>query len=329
MKKRLLTYALLTSPILALYGISPVYIFNLLPLQDAALLFVGLTISFFIFWLINIYLITKVQFKQKRSLYLVSFGITYLMQLPRVFIAPPSPFKSSIEQFFVYPLIMVGAINAIILIICNSLITEQEKKDAEVEIEKLKVQNLEAQKQVLMQQLNPHFLFNALSVLKSLIKEDADVAEDYSIKLSDFLRYSVESHKTELVRLSDELKFVKDYIELQKVRFENAFNFTLHIPNDKLNDKIPVFALQTLIENAFKHNYFTEKKPLNIHISYENEKIVVSNNKLLNKMAEKTETGLTNLNRRYELITGKVIEVIETEEAFCVKIPLIQTPPSV
>ena len=188
---------------------------------------------------------------------------------------------------------------------------------------------MEAQKQVLMQQLNPHFLFNALSVLKSLIKEDADVAEDYSIKLSDFLRYSVESHKTELVRLSDELKFVKDYIELQKVRFENAFNFTLHIPNDKLNDKIPVFALQTLIENAFKHNYFTEKKPLNIHISYENEKIVVSNNKLLNKMAEKTETGLTNLNRRYELITGKVIEVIETEEAFCVKIPLIQTPPSV
>ena len=84
-----------------------------------------------------------------------------------------------------------------------------------------------------------------------------------------------------------------------------------------------MYALQTLVENAFKHNYFTAKKPLNIHIFYENDKIVVSNNKILNPMSEKMGTGLVNLNRRYELILGKGIEVKETEQSFKVAIPLI------
>jgi LytS/YehU family sensor histidine kinase len=159
--------------------------------------------------------------------------------------------------------------------------------------------------------------------LKSLIKEDAEVAEDYAVKLSDFLRYSVDSHKTELVRLDQELTFVNNYIELQKVRFEDAFEFSYSIPPAVLSHKIPVFALQTLIENAFKHNYFTSKKRLNITITYQNGQLMVANNKVSIRLAERTQTGLSNLNKRYELITGKGIQVVETDDAFCVSINLI------
>jgi LytS/YehU family sensor histidine kinase len=195
---------------------------------------------------------------------------------------------------------------------------------AEIENRELKFQNSEAQKQLLLRQLHPHFLFNALSVLKSLIKERPDTAEDYSLKLSDFLRYSAKASAQTLVTLREELEFTTGYIELQKVRFENTFSFSTLIPPEAMNFRVPVYAIQTLVENVFKHNYFTEKNPLKIEVSYHNHKLTVVNNKVSIKFTERSGTGLVNLNQRHQLVTGKEIDIVETENSFSVTIHLME-----
>ena len=327
MKKRLYINALLTSPLIAVYGVSPFYIFEKVSFYDVSRMAIGLTVLMLVFWGINIFLLHKITEEKNLLRYILSFSIVFFIQILFKFLGQFTQTVTVVSEtgnkYFIYPLIVTFAINTIILIICHSITLEKKKKDADNEIEQLKIGQLEAEKQMLIQQLQPHFLFNSPSVLKSLIQDDKAEAENYTMKLSDFLRYSVQSHNKDVVTLAEELQFTNDYIELQKVRFDDSFNCKIDLPNEILTQQMPVYALQTLVENAFKHNYFTAKKPLNIHIFYENDKIVVSNNKILNSMSEKMGTGLANLNRRYELILGKDIEVLETEQSFRVTIPLI------
>lgn len=151
-----------------------------------------------------------------------------------------------------------------------------------------------------------------------MIKERPDDAEDYTVKLSEFLRYSVESHKNDVVTVAEELRFVDDYLALQKVRFDNSFACNIAVPNEVLSALVPVFSLQTLVENAFKHNYFTEVRPLRIGIGFGDGKIHVTNNKVSMNISNTTSTGLTNPDKRCQLITGKPVEVTETENEFSV-----------
>ena len=141
--------------------------------------------------------------------------------------------------------------------------------------------------------------------------------------MSDFLRYSIKSYSYDVVSLEEELKFTNDYIELQKVRFQNAFSVTIAISEKMLYNKIPVYALQSLVENAIKHNAFTEKNPLHIKIECSNMLLKVSNNKLKKRAHENTGTGLINLNKRYQMITGKAIEIEDSKNEFCVNLNLI------
>jgi two-component system, LytTR family, sensor kinase len=330
--KRLLITALISSPIMALYGITPVYLFNKVP--PAFLLFggTGIMINVFIYWLVNIWLI---KFVNKHGKVWVWYLCSYLfvlishagLGLLRNRIAPPlmNDMELQIDKhiFIAYPLISILALNTIILIICNAVLASQKNKNAELEIEQLKVNNLEAQKQALLQQLHPHFLFNTLSVLKSLIKENPDEAENYSVKLSEFLRYSIQVQKKDMVTVGEELKFTNDYIDLQKVRFENSLICKINIPEAVYQMQIPAFALQTLVENAIKHNSFTEKQPLHITIEYAANAITISNNKMLAKTTDTTGTGLENLNQRYKIIANKEIEITDGKEEFSVLVHLL------
>lgn len=255
---------------------------------------------------------------------LLSYFLTFFSNIIKGPFRPIVDFNSALQDYLIYPIVATIALNTIILIIINLIIEEQEKLEAKSIIADLNIKKLEAENQVLLQQLQPHFLFNTLSVLKSLIKEDPDLAEAYSIKLSEFLRYAVESHNTEMVSLENEMKFVNNYIDLQKIRFDNAFTFESKIPEEIMHLEVPVFAIQTLVENAFKHNYFTEKRPLKIVIDYEAEKLQVWNNIVSLKLTERAGTGLANLKKRVEFLTKSSIEVQETETHFSVKIPVIE-----
>jgi two-component system LytT family sensor kinase len=331
--KRFTRTALISSPILALYGVTPFYIFNKVPISFILIGGLTIMINVFILWAINIFVIKHSGSQKKWKWYSLSYTFTIVFHFAILFVRellqPPSFITEGELSFgkdilIAYPFASVLAINTIILIICNSILATQKNKDAEIEIQKLRVSNLEAQKQVLMQQLQPHFLFNTLSVLKSLIKENPDEAENYSIKLSEFLRYTVQVHKSDLVSLDQELKFTNDYIDLQKVRFGNSIIFKVTIPHNTYEMQIPAYALQTLVENAIKHNSFTEKRPLFITIEYvAGDAISVRNNKMLTKTTDTTGTGLRNLNQRYKIIANKEIEITDTKDEFVAKVHLL------
>ena len=176
---------------------------------------------------------------------------------------------------------------------------------------------------MLLQQLQPHFLFNALSTLKSLISENPTKAEDYTVRLSEFLRYSIQAKNNEVVLLADSIKFTEDYVELQKVRFGDSFDCKIDIPEVELQKKVPIYAVQTLVENAIKHNAFNDKYPLFIQILMDGRRLKVINNLIPKKVKTNSGTGLENLNQRYQMIGNVEIEVIKTEQHFMVFINLL------
>jgi two-component system, LytTR family, sensor kinase len=322
MIKKLYKVAFISSPIVSLVGSVPLVIFEKIQMPKILFLWFLLACIIFIFWNINIFILSKI----KDSSSLKRYGLSYLsvlsVQVLNIFLTINFHLKpDEINVFF--PLVPAIAINTLILILSNLIILQFQKENAELEVKQLKVNNLEAQKMILLQQLQPHFLFNALSTLKSLISENPTNAEDYTVRLSDFLRYSVQAKNNEVVSLTDELVFTKNYIELQKVRFENSFICQIDIPGQYLANKIPVYALQTLVENAIKHNSFTDKKPLLIEVSVENNRIKVSNNLLSKTLQTLSGTGLQNLNQRYQLIANSEIEIVKTERNFTVFIDLL------
>lgn len=322
-KKKLYLYAFASTPLIALYGISPLYIF-LDPVPDKFILgILTLTLVILTHWIVILNVLLKTAQLTLWKRYALSVLASFALQFVGALIRQQFTVDDRVKEFFLYPIVLGFAITAVILIICNSILLAYKAKGAETLIEQLKIEKLESQKQVLMQQLQPHFLFNSISVLKSLIRENIKAAENYAVKLSNFLRYSVASHKNSTVTLKEELQFVADYVDLQKMRFQDSFYYELTIPEDVMDRHLPVYALQTLIENAFKHNYFTEKRPLRITVTYENDHIRVWNNKEAIRLTERSATGLANLNKRYQLITEKNIKINDTDTSFCVRIPLL------
>lgn len=207
------------------------------------------------------------------------------------------------DQNAFYPYLMGFAINTIILIFINSELIRERKDKAEAEIQALKLKNMEAQHHLLMRQFQPHFLFNALSTLKSLIKIDQKEADNYLLKLSEFLRFSVVAKDQPLVALEKELKFTEEYLDMQSIRFEDAIFYEVDISKDVMRLSIPVFALQSLVENAIKHNGFSEENPMTIHIENEADKLSISNNKIPKKssIAIKQDCNRSTKDTNYSL----------------------------
>ncbi len=201
-----------------------------------------------------------------------------------------------------------------------------EIKEAELRSEQLKKENLLAQYQSLKHQIEPHFLFNCLSVLSSIIHDDVNLADQFIIRLSKTLRYIIEKNEFSLATLTEELQVVEDYIFLIKTRFGDAVKIITYrngLDPDEIN--IPPATIQMLIENAVKHNKFSNTNPLLIEIVLNNETIVVLNS--INKRSiteSSTKIGLKNIERRYELISGEKIGVTENKESFIVSLPVLK-----
>ncbi len=187
----------------------------------------------------------------------------------------------------------------------------------------LREQNLIFQNETLKSQVNPHFLFNSLNTLSSLVNTQTEIANHFINKLSTIYRYILDNSSKVKVPLKDELDFIKDYFYLHQIRNEGKMLLTIDVRNDFNFEILPV-SLQLLIENAIKHNMATLEKPLRISVYMEEQHIVVKNN--MQKMATQlvsTKIGLKNLNERVRLITGKEITIEETTSDFIVKVPLL------
>lgn len=324
MKNRLKRIAVITSPIIAAYGVAPIFLLKSVDTIPLIIAFLSHTLLIGFFWWINIFLIANSISSSSRARYIISYSATFILQTLVLTLLPQFPDQQNISDFLFYSILSTVAINTIILIIINSELLKRNKDLAEFEIQNLKVANLEAQKQVLLQQLQPHFLFNALSTLKSLINENPEKAEEYSIHLSEFLRYSVHANQNDLVKLERECEFTKDFLNLQQVRFGNALQWTINIDQSEYQKFIPVLSLQTVVENAIKHNAFTEKKPLNISIVSTDSKLIVRNDKSSKPISIKSGIGLKNLSERYNFFTNNGLEIEEDEDSFTVHLKLIE-----
>lgn len=188
-----------------------------------------------------------------------------------------------------------------------------------VENEHLKQENLENELVALKNQVNPHFLFNSLNSLNSLIRDNKK-ATKFVNKLSFMYRYILQSGDRNLVSLEEELKFLESYIFLIQTRYRNRFEIEIDIDMQFLEKKVPPLSLQLLVENAVKHNEISETNPLLVKVYSEDGYICVENKiKLRATFVDNTGNGLSNLNKRYLLLKDHQILISDANNIFKVK----------
>ncbi len=199
----------------------------------------------------------------------------------------------------------------------------KRQQEAELQFEALKSENLRSQYNALASQLDPHFLFNSLNTLKGLISSNPNKAQEYTQQLSEIFRFTI--NHDDIITLEKELDFCQSYSEMMLIRYENNLTIKYNIDPKYYSHQILPFSIQTLIENAIKHNIITTRKPLTIEIYSDNiSHIIVRNNKSPKKDVETTcGLGLKNLNDRYLNQFQQEIEISNTDEYFEVKIPII------
>ena len=188
----------------------------------------------------------------------------------------------------------------------------------------LQKEYIKMQYRQLKSQINPHFLFNSLNVLVSLINKDADRASEYVKKLSEVYRYVLTYDTKDLVTIREELDFIKNYMEILILRFGKGLSFRTEVGDDCLSCCIPPMTLQLLVENAVKHNIITPSCPLVIQIYTDNGVLCVSNNvNPRNGVESSNGIGLKNLNEKYRFLANKGIGVSVGESVYIVKLPVI------
>lgn len=246
-------------------------------------------------------------------IYKIGSGIVYNQNIRSVF---STFFEQEFSSWFRATLggLSIGAVIFIIIQWQDALKREQ----------KLREENLVFQNETLKSQVNPHFLFNSLNTVSSLIQSDPAKADQFVNSLSSLYRYILENSHKDKVPLQSELDLVNRYYDLHRVRDEEKIILSIDYSEIRDYQILPV-SLQILIENAIKHNLATRENPLKILIYFEDGYVAVRNN--LQKKAtslKSTGTGLKNLAERISLITGKELIIDETADFFTVKLPLVK-----
>lgn len=212
----------------------------------------------------------------------------------------------------------------VIVFTSQILYLTQKKQQIAFENEQLLAENIKSRYEKLKSQVDPHFLFNTLNTLNTMIKVDPDRAQEYVQKMSSVFRYTLQN-KEEL-KLEDELKFTRDYCLLMQIRYGDSLVF--RFDTDKKYDcwHIIPLSIQTLVENAIKHNIITKRQPLTVTVAtHDNDTLTVSNPLQVKKESEPgAGIGLANLTERYRLRFGREVEVSCCHDVFRVTLPLIE-----
>ena len=268
--------------------------------------------------------------------YLPSFAITFTLAI----VISHSSFyglmsDEHINSPIAGPIFFVLGINTLALVAIELILSRSAQANFRIEYANMQTENarlsmksLEAQHDKLKNQLHPHFLFNSLTALKSLIRKDPELAESYLMKLSGFLRFSISHNEQNVVPLEEELKFSLQYLEMQKIRFRNALIYTLDIPEQQLhNAYLPVFSLQLILENAVKHNRLTQDRPLCIGMRYIESGWLLVENNIQGKLTADPASGigLKNLSDRYKLLAQEDIRIENDTDFFRVYLKMIRS----
>jgi two-component system, LytTR family, sensor kinase len=316
--------ALLTAPILALGLASPIFIASGLSVEYAWPILPGGFILCMIAWTLNIGFL---RFRERLGwwkwvqIFIIgglmiglSFGVIHFIHP----LMPPQGDRLSAIRY-----VNAFALNAIIYALIDLRLLSESKARLAEENAQLRLSSLETQYQMLKDQVNPHFLFNALGTARALARRDPALTEAYIIRLSDFLRVTLQDGR-DRVTLAEELKLVRDYVELQKMRFHDALIFESDPDLGAAQFQLPFFSLLTLVENAVKHNMMTAESPLRIRISLAGRRITVWNNLQIKALhSPSNSSGLSNLQRRCAILGHGEIAIAKTESDFSVSFDLL------
>jgi len=230
-------------------------------------------------------------------------------------------FNPKLREVFIPTVIITFLV--IIIDITNHFL--KSWKASLLEVEKYKTESANAQLQNLKNQLNPHFLFNNLSVLTSLVYKNQDKAAEFINELAKVYRYVLDTKNSELVTLQEELDFLNHYIYLQKIRFDDSVSFEIKIEDSIKFDYLLPMCLQMLVENTIKHNETSQANPLKVRIYSQNNFLVIENLiKLRSNDVSSSKTGLKNIEMRYSFYTDEKVIVSNKDEVFKVILPLIK-----
>lgn len=310
----------------------PIADFSKRQMSHFLFLIFNMTSSFFMFLffgLMNFYVLSKVN-QLVRNKYITAFTIV-LVNLLLFFVLihlqknishecfiRPGRFSRRMFMFSNYVLAIFGLVLAYYLLLIKKM------NYSKYENIRLKEENSKAELSALKDQISPHFFFNSMSSLSSIVRnEHKSDALEFIQDLSSIYRYTLSCGGVNLVSVQDEMNFIEAYVALLKKRFGDKLSLIVNLPSLSAKDKVPPMSLQLLLENAIKHNVVTQKKPLLIEIFIEGNCICVKNNLQEKKYTNSFGIGLQNLSFRYKLIADEDIVVLKTEDSFIVKLPLL------
>ncbi|HEY0679197.1 MAG TPA: histidine kinase [Chitinophagaceae bacterium] len=230
------------------------------------------------------------------------------------------------ENAFVWGYVGLGMVNIFLTFLFEGIARFESWKANLKETEQLKKSYRQSQLQALKSQVNPHFLFNSLNSLSSLISEEGNEAERFLDEMSKVYRYMLRNDDDQLVTLEQELKFLESYMHLLKARYGDALMLTIKIDDKARSTFIPPLSLQVLVENALTQNTISKADPLTICITCESRDAIIVKNKIQPRMITESgdfEAGLDNLVRKYELLNQPQVIIHESKTERSVRVPLI------
>ena len=280
------------------------------------------TFSIIVLTCVNILFIKSISIREKSGSRLSSLMLyaTFMLlaTLLEVFLVGIQ--DSDLVLLFCISLIVQIVIYCIVYIINYSVLAHREMQSEREKANMAQYRYLKLKRQV-----NPHFLFNSLNILDCMVCEDKmEQSSTYIHKLAGIYRYMIKSEEEEVVTLREELEFVEMYVDLLKVRFPEGLEVNIEVPEDMMARSLLPCSIQLLIENATKHNAVTPENPLIINVIGKNETISVSNN-LIPKITKAPSTGLGQkyIRQLYADLSGKQIDIEQTDSSYCVTLPLI------
>lgn len=231
----------------------------------------------------------------------------------------------SLEDEIMVTVVFVSA-SFVMVLIDWGLFLLNSWRQSDAAMERYRKEGIEFQFEMLRNQVNPHFLFNNLNTISSLVHAKPDLAAEFIRQLSKVYRYLLEYQERELINLAEEMEFLDSYLYLVQMRFGNNVLVHKDVPAQYLNRQVIPVCMQMLVENALKHNVASKNKPLSINITVEEPYLIISNNVQPKSSTEfSSRLGLKNIARRYQFLSNLPVVVSPSDLIFEVKLPLIIT----
>ncbi|WP_310559060.1 histidine kinase [Flavobacterium sp.] len=258
------------------------------------------------------------------STFCITFFVVFLLRIFEDVIVEKQSFQDYIQNEEMSNFVIPVVIFLIVSLAIHSFYFYKALQENKVKEQKIIAGTASAKFESLKNQIDPHFLFNSLNVLSSLIEENPENAQKFTTSLSKIYRYVLEQKDKELVSVEEELAFAKTYMNLLKMRFENSLFYELPATVNIADAKVVPLSLQLLLENTVKHNVVSEQRPLHIRIYVEGDYLTIQNDYQKKEvLQERNGVGLQNIINRYGIITNRKVLIEQSEQTFTVKIPIL------